>query len=121
MKIFIPVGIIIFLFAISSCYYDSKEFLYPEINKCDPANITYKFCVTPILSNNCIGCHSASSPGGGVNLDNYTDVKIYVINEKLMKSINHTGTYPMPKNLPKLLASDIAILDSWVNAGAPNN
>jgi hypothetical protein len=121
MKIFIPVGIIIFLFAISSCYYDSKEFLYPEISKCDTAHVTYKYCVMPILSNYCIGCHYSSSKGGGVNLDNYTDVKFYVDNGKLMASIKHTGTYPMPKNQPKIPDSEITILDKWIADLAPNN
>lgn len=123
MKILIPIGLILFVFSLSGCYYDSKEFLYPQLSKCDTANITYTYCVTPILANNCIGCHSGSaSSGGGIKLDNYAEVMKQVGNGKLIGSIKWTSGYsPMPKLQAKLQSSDIAIIQKWIDAGSPNN
>lgn len=124
MKILIPTVIIILLFSMSSCYYDSKEFLYPKLNpSCDTANITYSICITSILETNCLGCHSGSaSSGGGIILDNYTDVKKQVDNGKLIGSIKWSNGYsPMPKSASKLLSDDINIIQKWIDAGAPNN
>jgi hypothetical protein len=123
MKILIPIGLIIFIFSLSGCYYDSKEFLYPQLNKCDTANITYTFCVTPIIENNCLGCHSGSaSSGGNIKLDSYTEVKKQVDNGKLLGSIKWSGVYsPMPKNSAKLSTDDITIIEKWINKGALDN
>ncbi len=123
MKILIPTAIIVLLFSFSSCYYDSKEFLYPQISKCDTAHITYTFCVKPILDN-CLGCHSNSSAGsygGNIKLQDYTDVKTYVDNGKLIESIKQTGAKPMPKNSSKLPSEEITIIEKWILKGALDN
>ena len=123
MKILIPSVIIILLFSISSCYYDSKEFLYPQISKCDTAHITYTFCVKPILDN-CLGCHSNStavSLGGSIKLQDYADVKTSVDNGKLLESIKQTGAKPMPKNSSKLPGDEITIIEKWISKGALDN
>jgi len=123
MKILIPCIIILF-FALSGCYYDSQEFLYPQLNSaCDTTNITFSGSVKPILDL-CLGCHSnstAASYGGNVKLENYADIKITVDNNKLMASINQTGPKPMPKNSAKLPDCQITIIRKWIEAGAPNN
>jgi len=123
MKILITSGIIILLFAVSSCYYDSKEYLYPQLNSCDTSNITYATCVTSVLENNCLGCHSGSaSSGGGIKLDSYPEVKIRVDNGKLMGSINQlSGFSPMPKSASKLSSDDIAIIEKWITQAALDN
>ncbi len=122
MKILMPL-IAIFLFAISGCYYDSKEYLYPQLTSCDTTNITYKVCIVNILDMSCVGCHSGSaSSGGGIKLDSYTEVKKRVDDGKLMGSIKWTtGFKKMPKNDSKIESSSIVILEKWISAGAPNN
>ena len=113
-----------FLASLGGCYYDKEDILYPGGN-CDTSNVTYSTTVSGIMTANCNVCHSTSSAnanGGGIQLDSYTKLKVYVDNGKLMGSINHAGGYsPMPKNATKLSNCDISKIQAWVNAGAPNN
>jgi len=124
MKILIPTGIIIILFSFSGCYYDSKEYLYPELGGCDTTNVTYSVSVQSVLDL-CLGCHSnsnAASKGGNVKLQNYADVKASALSGKLLGSIKHSATYkPMPKNAAKLEDCKITIIEKWIDAGEPNN
>jgi mono/diheme cytochrome c family protein len=112
------------LASLGGCYYDKEDILYPGGN-CDTSNVTYSNTVSGIMAVNCNVCHSTSSAnanGGGIQLDSYTKLKVYVDNGKLMGSINHAGGYsPMPKNATKLSSCDISKVQAWINAGAPNN
>jgi hypothetical protein len=108
----------------ASCYYDNEEALYPSLNTaCDTANVTFSGKIIPMLSNNCLSCHSnvtAGSAGNGIRLENYADVQSRVT--AIAGSINHSGTYsPMPKNGSKLKACLIAQFEIWVRKGTPNN
>jgi hypothetical protein len=113
-------GLILFL--ISACYYDSKEFLYPELNSsCDTTNITFSSSIKPIIDNNCKTCHSGSVPSGSLHLENYSQVKAVADNGKLVGVINGSGGLPlMPPGAP-LSSCQIASIEKWVTAGAPNN
>jgi len=122
MRIIVPI-ITIFLFAVSGCYYDSQEFLYPQITPCDTTNVTYTLSVKPIIYD-CLGCHSnsnASSLGGNFKLENYADVKLRADDGKLLSSIKWTSSFNMPKNSAKLESCKIIIIEKWIGAGAPNN
>jgi hypothetical protein len=116
--------IVMFLFFTVSCYYDNEESLYPVVgSSCDTTNVTFTGKIVPMLSNNCLSCHSnATAPGSGngIALENYADVKARAT--AITGSINHTGSYsPMPKNSGKLNACLITQFDIWVRNGAPNN
>lgn len=125
MKIIIPI-VVLFLIAISSCYYDSQEFLYPQLGSpCDTTNITFSSSVFPILDQSCLSCHgngTATSYGGGIKLENYSDIKIRVDDGKLIGSIKRSsGFSPMPKGSSQLESCKITIIEKWINAGSPNN
>lgn len=112
------------IIAVSSCFYDNEEALYPSINStCDTTNVTYSGKVVPILQNNCLSCHSnamAPSAGNNIALENYADVSSQA--SLISTSINHTGSIsPMPKNGSKLKACLISTFDIWVRIGKPNN
>jgi mono/diheme cytochrome c family protein len=107
---------------LQACYYDVGEELYP--GGCDTSEMSYASDVVAILTNNqCIACHSAVSPGGSVRLDDYTNVKIYVDNGRLLGSIKHDfGFSPMPKGQTnKIAPCDIDQIRSWIDAGALDN
>ena len=118
-------GCIFILLLISACFYDSEEYLYPQIgNSCDTTAITFSGSVKPILQTYCYICHSnaTSSFGNNIKLEDYTDVKIKVDDNSLFGSVNFsTGYSPMPKNSQKIDDCKIAIIKKWVEAGAPNN
>lgn len=109
-------------FGMSGCYNDKAEILYSS-SFCDSATATYSTSVTAVLNQHCNSCHGGSaSSGGGIVLDNYTSVKTYVINGKLMGSVNHTAGYSrMPQGNSKLDDCTIGKLQHWVAVGAPNN
>lgn len=117
------VSSLVLLLAVS-CYYDSEEALYPNLNSgCDTTSVTFSGKIVPLLANNCLSCHSnvtAAGSGNGIRLENYTDVKSRAA--AIAGSIKHSGGYsPMPKNGGKLNACLISQFDIWVRAGMPDN
>ncbi len=85
--------------------------------------------VAPILQKNCLGCHSSSVHRGGLVLDSYDalmkggkhgqeilphDAKGSRITAMIEGEINPQ----MPLDAEPLPASDIAIIKSWIDAGA---
>lgn len=117
------VSSLVLLLAVS-CYYDSEEALYPNLNSgCDTTAVTFSGKIVPLLANNCLSCHSnvtAAGSGNGIRLENYTDVKSRAA--AIAGSIKHSGGYsPMPKNGGKLNACLISQFDIWVHAGMPDN
>ncbi|MBO9702102.1 MAG: cytochrome c [Sporocytophaga sp.] len=111
---------LLFLISISfySCKDEKKDTPSPD-NICDTANVTYSNVIKPIISNNCIVCHGATTP---MNLGDVATLQGLAANGKLYKVITHAdGVPPMPKNNPKLSDCDIAKVKVWIDAGAQNN
>ena len=127
-KLQLPFIFLILTALFAGCYYDSNEALFgkPDTNAvvCDTTVTNFVAQVKPILQSNCYSCHAnayAAGSGSGIKLENYADVKTYADNGKLMGSILHTSSYPMPKNGGSLSACDIKIIKSWINRGTLNN
>ncbi|MBS1529646.1 MAG: hypothetical protein JSU01_05035 [Bacteroidetes bacterium] len=118
--------LILFLWVGSGCYYDHADLSYPQSNSssgCNVASVTYSSSVAGILSASCYSCHGGSAAaGGGIQLDTYNSLKVYVSNGQLINSINHAGNIPaMPLNGPQLSACQIKTIQTWINNGSPNN
>jgi hypothetical protein len=114
------------LLYITSCYYDNKEYLYPQINNtCDTTNVTFSVSVQTIFQNNCLSCHggsSYSSVGGNIRLDTYAGAKAQADNGNLLNSIMHTGNIPqMPLSGGSINSCSIAVIKKWMLAKTPNN
>lgn len=108
---------------IAGCYYDNKEELYPvDPNGCDTLSVTYSGYIKATINNKCAtaGCHAGISPTG-YDLSNYAVTATMAANGRLMESIRHTGSSPMPLGLPKLDDCTIAKINKWVQDGAPDN
>ncbi|HRD82292.1 MAG: hypothetical protein IAE84_18755 [Saprospiraceae bacterium] len=105
---------------LAGCYYDNEEDLYPS--NCNTDSVTYSGDVAPIISTNCLVCHSTAANLGNVRLEGYTALKTYVTNGKLLGAIKHqSGFSAMPQNAPKLSACNIAKIQKWVDDGALDN
>ena len=121
------VGVLVLLALITGCYYDHANLSYPQQNStaptCNLTGVTYSGSVTGILKANCYSCHAGTAgAGGGIQLDTYTTLKVYVSNGQLLSSINHTGSVPaMPLNAAQLSSCDISTIQTWINNGSPNN
>jgi hypothetical protein len=123
IKLLFLISGIVMLLIISTCYYDSEEFLYPQFGACDTTHVTFAGSVKPILQNNCYQCHSNTTypSGNNIKLEDYADVKVSADNGSLYGSVNHSGGYsPMPKFSPKLADCNITIIKKWVDSGALN-
>jgi len=128
MKVLVTFSILILIVIIgaTSCYYDSEEYLFPQLNsQCDTLNITYSGSIVPLLDNHCLSCHSNSAAaafGGNIRLEDYADVRARVDDQRLLGSITHEAGYsPMPVGASKLDDCKIAIFRIWIISGAPNN
>jgi len=109
---------------LTACYYDKEDLLYGPALPCTDSTgtISYTTKVVPILQTSCYGCHSGSTPSGGQAMGNYSADKTMALNGKLMGTINHaSGFSAMPKGGAKLSNCQIAVVQKWVTAGAPNN
>ncbi|MCO6488523.1 MAG: hypothetical protein J5I98_08905 [Phaeodactylibacter sp.] len=105
----------------SSCYYDVEEELYPEID-CDTQGVTYSGTIQPLLSENCLVCHSAAVNTAGITLEGYDKLKTQVDNGRLLGAIRHQpGFSPMPQGAAQLPECDIMKIEAWISNGAPNN
>lgn len=107
--------------AFASCYQDNEEELVPCPNGIGA--VTYNASIKPILlAYGCIGCHSSAAAGGGILLEQYSQVKTVVDNGRLQGSINHApGFKAMPQGGIKMSSCDISRIEAWIKAGAPNN
>jgi uncharacterized membrane protein len=89
---------------------------------CDSTGISFSADIQPLIQSKCLGCHNVSSPGGGILLNNYSNIAAVAQNGKLTGSITYASGYiPMPKNAPKLSDCEIAIVRNWINEGIQNN
>lgn len=91
---------------------------------CDTTQFAYAANIQPLLALHCVGCHSGSTPSGGLNYSTYAGVKASVDNGKFWGSINHSaGIKPMPypQGSPKLEECATTKIRKWIEAGAPNN
>lgn len=89
---------------------------------CDTTNLTYSADIQPILQTYCNSCHSGSAPSGNLDYSTYNGVVATVNDNTLLGSITHTYGYsPMPQGAGKLSNCNIALIQAWIHAGAPNN
>lgn len=88
---------------------------------CDTLNVGFASTIWPIVQSNCKGCHSGASPNGGINLENYGNVKAIADNQKLINVIH--GTNGLPQMPPTFSLSDCnkRQIEIWIADGSPNN
>lgn len=121
----------VFLFSMSSCYYDNLEELDPNfglVGNCDTAGIiSFSQKVVPIITTFCgstggsaSSCHGNGS-ASGIPLITYSDVSNSA-SDNLMDAIKHiNGASPMPKGGGKLDNCRIATIQKWIDEGKLNN
>ncbi|HBW86117.1 MAG TPA: hypothetical protein DEF82_05080 [Crocinitomicaceae bacterium] len=88
-------------------------------NSCNlPNEITFSQNVSQILAQSCYPCHQ--TPGsGGINLDNYLDVKNQALSGQLVHSISNDSSYiimpPPPMN--GLDSCQANTIKKWISQG----
>ncbi len=87
---------------------------------CDSAQYSFSAQIQPMMNKYCVGCHNTTNASMNVNLSNYLGVKA-AVGQGLLRSIDHSGYYPMPKGGAKLSTCEITQVTKWIQAGSPNN
>ncbi len=119
--------LIVILFILAGCYYDSEEALFGKpaalTSTCNIDSTKFSVNIKPILQSKCLGCHSnssAASSGAGIKLQDYADVKIHT--DRLLGTVQQAAGYsPMPKGGLKLTDCSISMIQAWITKGSPNN
>jgi hypothetical protein len=89
---------------------------------CDTTSFKFTADIQPIMNSWCVGCHSTSNAGGGYDLSNYAGIVNSIANNKLLGTIKHSAGYnAMPQNGSQLSGCQISKIQSWINAGHPND
>jgi len=95
--------------------------------------ISFAADVQPILTERCVKCHSGANPPRGLQLDNYEHVlaggthRPVIIpgnteESELIKRIKGISIPRMPFDGPPYLSDEqIATIEAWIAAGAPDN
>jgi len=115
--------IFIALGALTSCYYDNEEDLYPH-RYCDTTAVSYLNDIVPPFRAHCYSCHDKTNAlafGGGILIDDYAEVLKYVKDSSLYGSMEWLEPWsPMPPDY-KILLCDRLKLKAWINQGYKNN
>lgn len=119
-----PLFVFFSLFCCLSC--SPTDEAVPENDKlCNTDSVTYAGTIVPILETNCYTCHDASNAptfAEGIILEGYNNIMIQVNKGRLLGAIRHQpGFTAMPRNLPQLPECTIQEIETWVEAGAPDN
>jgi hypothetical protein len=111
---------------VSTCYYDSQEFLFPQISsQCDSTGTISYASVDSILQVNCMSCHDGPSSSSGLDLSGYEGVHTYAttlrsgtpILQGALRRMN--GFQPMPQApAPALDVCGVRIIELWIEQGA---
>jgi len=89
---------------------------------CNSSNFTYAEVIAPMMETNCTACHSGTNPDAGLDLSNHSGVSTAASYLNLFARVSHQiGFDPMPPSGDGLSDCQISQIESWINAGMPNN
>lgn len=87
---------------------------------CDTLNVNYDTHIKPLVTKNCLGCHSGGQPEGGVNLSD--DITVDALKEKILCCVTHgSGCKPMPPNNINLNICELGQVRNWVLGTSTTN
>ncbi|MEQ1876555.1 MAG: c-type cytochrome domain-containing protein [Bdellovibrionia bacterium] len=115
-------GFKFFLISLISLFLTGCFTLKSEDKKdAESTGLSYDDVFQTILSPRCVGCHSSGSASGGVALDSYNSVVMYVVagNPEFSLLYEVVSTNRMPKTGSPLSAEDVAMIRNWILLGAP--
>jgi uncharacterized membrane protein len=94
---------------------------YCASESCDTVSVTYTKSIEPLITNKCLGCHSGTTPAGGLNYSTHQGIQAVALDGRLMAAI----TNPDPKlRMPKggtLTECQIEMIRLWIEQNAPAN
>ena len=110
---------IVSVFIVSLLFGCTKSVIIETPTEPITETITYNSHVSTIMFNFCTTCHSGAAPSGGVNLTTYQNVRFQAESGNLVTRMNNASNPMPPTGL--LSASQLQIIDKWVQDGFPEN
>ncbi len=109
-------------FALSACYKDNEEDLYPDGNNCVTENVSFSKTIQPVINNNCVSCHSGAGASAGIRLGNHSEIVASIDGGRFLGAIKHEqGFSAMPQGGNKLNSCAISQIEAWIAQGKLNN
>ena len=93
----------------------------PNYGLCDTVNVKFATTIQPIVQNQCVGCHGATSPSAGISLTNYTQINASVKTGRFWGSVAQLAGYVKMPTGSKLQTCELNKIDAWIKRGALNN
>jgi hypothetical protein len=120
MKKLLVILLVLVAIGLNACYYDNVEELYPSGGQqCDSTSVSFSQHIFPIFQGNCstIGCHVAGGSAPGI-FENYAGIKAKVDNGSMEQRVLIRKDMPPAQPLNDC---QLAQIQAWIDAGAPNN
>jgi hypothetical protein len=116
--------ILLFNFALSGCYFDKENELYPYTACGDTTYVTYSQSIAPIMVANCNVCHSPANPSGNVVTSTYDGLSVEGNSGNLWYAVNWEG--PAKTHMPQGALDTLSVCDrtkikKWIDAKCPKN
>ncbi|MCA0446311.1 MAG: cytochrome c [Bacteroidetes bacterium] len=113
------ISLLVILFSVSFLFLQCKSEVAGPDEGSTPIDTAKTYLYDPdikkILNSNCISCHGASFPSGGLSLTSYNAVS--AVSGKIKDRVNRTDGLMMPQGGPQLSVSDRKIIDAWIATG----
>jgi cytochrome c5 len=98
----------------------------PNANCDTTGTIGFSAKVKPIIDNYCVSCHNSTVTSGGVNLNGYSQVKVYAESMRngtsvLIGTIRQISGFKAMPPSTKLDECSIRKIELWINQGTINN
>ncbi len=89
---------------------------------CDSTNLSFTNRIMPILNTWCVGCHNATTAGGGFDFTSYDGVVACIAPDNRLSGSIHklTGYSAMPKD-GNMSDCEIKVIQKWIDTNYPNN
>jgi len=86
---------------------------------CDTVDVTYTTHLADIIDISCSGCHSGTSPQGGVYMRNYSDLVAAVNNGSVPSVLTGSNGYSMMPPFNPLSECSVREFELWIENGMP--
>jgi hypothetical protein len=89
---------------------------------CDTVSIiSFNTTLLPVIQNSCRGCHSGTTPQGGVRLESYANVATIAASGALMGTLKGTPPHSLMPPGSGLTVCRITQFKKWIANGYPDN
>jgi hypothetical protein len=87
---------------------------------CDTVSVTFNTHLEPLMVASCKGCHSGTSPQGGVRLESYNDLVASVNSGAVPAVLTASSGYSLMPPYGQLSECEIRTFEIWIENGMPN-